>query len=109
MTRCSCYCFRLPGCGKCLFGTFYNLLGVVGEELAERRPLGPLQRVEQLLDLGGHSAVDRNSYKDEEHAYSYAHASLWLEHTVTKRRTFKLLTILQSAALHPITQEAVKF
>lgn len=60
--------------GKSLFGTFYDLLGVVGEELAERRPLGPLQRVEQLLDLRGHSAVDRNSCKDEEQAHGHAHA-----------------------------------
>lgn len=48
---------------RCSWGpcTFHDLLGVVGEELAERRFLGPLQSVEQLLDLGGHSAADRDS------------------------------------------------
>lgn len=33
--------------------------------------------------------------------------ALWLVYTATKHCTFKLLTILQSAALHPITQETV--
>lgn len=42
--------------------TLDNLLRVVNKELAERRPLRPLQRVEQLLDLGGHSAVDRHAW-----------------------------------------------
>lgn len=46
---------------KCFLRTFHDLLSVVGEELAEGRPLGPLQGVEQLLDLSRHSAVHRNS------------------------------------------------
>lgn len=46
--------------------TLNDLLRVISEELAERRPLGPLQGVEQLLDLSGHSAVHRNSYKVDE-------------------------------------------
>lgn len=45
--------------------TFYDFLRVVGEEIAERGSLGPLQRVEQLLDLGGHSAADRNPCSQE--------------------------------------------
>lgn len=40
--------------------TLYDLLRVVGEEVAEWGPLGPLEGVEQLLDLCGHSAAHRN-------------------------------------------------
>lgn len=44
--------------------TLYDLLRVVGEELAEWGSLGPLQGVEQLLDLGRHSAADGNSWRE---------------------------------------------
>lgn len=47
-------------------GTFYDFLRVVGEEVAERGSLGPLQRVEQLLDLGRHSAADGNPCSQEQ-------------------------------------------
>lgn len=43
--------------------TLYDLLWVVGEELAEWGSLGPLQGVEKLLDLCGHSAAHRNSWR----------------------------------------------
>jgi len=69
--------------------TFYDLLSVVGEELAERRPLGPLQGVEQLLDLSGHSAVHRNSYKvdgggegQDKHTVTHTHGHTHT-HTMT--------------------------
>lgn len=45
----------------CFVYTLYDLLRVVGEELAEWGSLGPLQGVEQLLDLRGHSTAHRNS------------------------------------------------
>lgn len=51
--------------------TLDNLLRVVDKELAERRPLWPLERVEQLLDLGGHSAVDRHAWT-KTHGHKHA-------------------------------------
>lgn len=41
--------------------TFQQPLAVVHEELRERRPLRPLQGVQELLDFGGHSAVHRDT------------------------------------------------
>lgn len=64
--------------------TFYDLLRVVGEELAERRPLGPLQGIEQLLDLSGHSAAHRNSYKQ----VGGGEGRRRDKHTVTVARTY---------------------
>lgn len=69
--------------------TFHDLLCVVSEELTEWGPLRPLQGVEQLLDLRGHSAVYRNSYKQDEvgegqwqDKHTVTH-KLWFVHTVT--------------------------
>ena len=94
--------------------TFYDLLWVVSEEIAERGPLWPLQSIEKLLDLGGHPAAHRNSYKQDEGG----EVPLQDKHTVThtmarahsdKTLSFKLLTISQSAAPHPIKCEMVTF
>lgn len=46
--------------------TFYDLLGVIGEEVTERGPLRPLQGVQQLLNLSGDPAAYRNSYRQGE-------------------------------------------
>ncbi|CAL8369285.1 unnamed protein product [Boreogadus saida] len=44
--------------------TLQQLLEVVHEEVGERGPLGPLQRVDQLLDLSRHPAADRHTWGD---------------------------------------------
>ena len=67
---------------KCFFGqrTLDDLLRIISEELTERGPLGPLQGVEQLLDLSGHSAAYRNSYKpgegveEQQQGETYSHS-----------------------------------
>lgn len=91
--------------------TFNDLLCIVGKELAERGPLGPFQGVEQLLDLCGHSAAHRNSYKQDEGGEGQCQDKHTVKHTpwlvCTKHYMFKLLTISLSAALLLITQEKV--
>lgn len=41
--------------------TFYNLLLVIHEKLAEWRSFGSFQGVEKLLDLSGHTTGHRNT------------------------------------------------
>jgi hypothetical protein len=43
--------------------TLYDLLGVIQEELTERLSLGPLQSVQQLLDLSGNTAVHWHTWR----------------------------------------------
>ena len=83
--------------------TFYNLLWVICEKLAERGPLGPLQSVQELLDLRGHSAVHGNSYtKDEVGEGIQSHTSCDWNNS---NQTGHIITV--SAALHPTTHETI--
>lgn len=82
--------------------TLDNFLGVVGEELTERGFLRPFESVKQLLDLGGHSAAHRNSYKQWESDEGQQHqAGTHITATEEHRHLIRLL-ISNPAVLHPI-------
>lgn len=82
--------------------TFYDLLGVISEELTERRPLWPLQSVKQLLDLCGHSAAHRYSYMQDDGGEAWQQD----KHGVTLRFVHSVtFTSSHHAALHPRTRK----
>lgn len=51
--------------------TFYNFLRVIQEEFAKRWSFGPLECVQQLLDLSGHPAVDRHAWINTKNSHSH--------------------------------------